>query len=73
MPREKLSRLLRRSARWTAVACSARSASRPGLHVRPLLAEQRLAALQLIQLDEPGLVGIKQPVFLPICVGELLV
>jgi hypothetical protein len=43
-----------------------------GLQVCSLLTDQSLTALELIERDEPGLVGIQQPVLLPVRVRQLL-
>ena len=43
-----------------------------GLHVRPPLAEQTLAALKLAQFDQSGLVRIEQPMLLAFHLRQLL-
>jgi hypothetical protein len=43
-----------------------------GLHVCSLLTEQSLPALELIERDEPGLVGVQQPMPLSVRVSQLL-
>ncbi len=42
------------------------------LHVGPPLAEQALAALELTELDQPGLIGIEEPMLLAVHLGQLL-